>query len=184
MILALVVAASVPVMRFDPTDRALPVSASASAIGLFRQTCFEPFPSADKAAAAIAARSDFTPWKPGTDMEAQLQAALPSRIWFSQTATVRFIARGTSAHDLPDPQCSVMATVSGDEQPEALFSQMAAELRLPAGKVGGKKRFRTSMWDISRPQGQRWRVILGTQSEGDGLHLRLSMLNLAPEPRS
>jgi hypothetical protein len=181
--LALMAVAATPMMRADLTERPLPLSAPASAIDLFRQVCYDPFPSADRADAAIAARGGFTAWQPASDMERQIQASLPSRIWFSQSATVRFIARGAASPDRPDPQCSVMAAVSVDQPPEELFSQLATELRLPAGKLRGKTRYRTSMWDLARPEGQRWRIIFGTQRESDGLHLRLSMLNLVPEAR-
>lgn len=185
MILALLFAAQqVPEVHYDPTDRMLPVSAQASVISTFRKGCFDPFPDTAKVEAAMGAQPGFRPYKPASDFDAQVQALMPSHMWMSQGMTVRFIARGVSSRDMPDPQCTVMATVAGDQQPEALFSQIAGELGLPAGKVVGKKRYRTSMWDIARPEGRHWRVVAGTQQGSDGLHLRLSMLNLAPESRS
>ncbi|KQN08544.1 hypothetical protein ASE85_16535 [Sphingobium sp. Leaf26] len=185
MILSLImVATAAPVIRYDPTDRALALSAPASVVATFRRACFDPFPDGKKVAAVMSvAGTGFSAYQPASQLDSQIQALFPSSMWMSPTMTVRFIARGADAGDMPDPQCSVMARVAADEQPEALFSVLAGEVGLPAGKVVGKKRYRTSMWDIARADGQRWRVILGTQREDDGLHLRLSMLNLMPETR-
>jgi len=162
------------VVRIAPPVPVLPPGDPAAAFALFRQVCVEPFPAPARFEAAIAARPGFARWRPASSLE----ALVPGETWRSPTATVRYIADDPYGADLPRPQCHVTVVAPTGADAELLFPRLAAVLGLGQGRVVGKTRYRTAMWDLDRAGGTRWRVILGTERHGDRMALKLSMLNL------
>jgi hypothetical protein len=167
-----------PHVHVAPPDPALPPSDPAAVFAVFRRLCFEPFPDPAAFDRAIAAEGpSFVRWQPGT----QLERVIPTRVWHAPAVTVHY-GSGNLLASLPDPQCSVRASAAPITNPEHLFPLFASSLGLGQGRISGRRRFRQAMWNLAR-DGQRWRVILGTERRDDRLMLRLSMLNLKPEHR-
>jgi hypothetical protein len=159
------------VVRVGPPERVLPPSNTAATFDLFKRVCVDPFPDPAGFAAAIQAEPGLARWQPTT----QVEQLIPGKTWHSPTLTVQYWDRSAN---LPPPQCQVLAIAPGGSDAEQLFPRLASALGLGSGRISGKKRFRTAMWDLDRPDGTRWRVIFGTELRGDRLQLKLSMLNL------
>ena len=152
----------------------MPPTAPTDAIALFDRVCVQPFPnpaSFDKAVAGLG--SEFVKWQPTT----QIEAIIPGGYWQSPRFTIRYVAAAPDAPELPHPQCTVKAAAAAGTQAEAIFPVVAQQLGLGKGKIVGKAKYRTAMWD-SMHGADRWRVLAGTERQEDHVDLKLIMMNL------
>lgn len=179
MILALLALQGL-VINAGPPDPALPPSDPNAAFVLFRTLCRDTFADPEKFARAIAAQPGFQQWQPASDIE----ALAPGETWLSPAIRVQYFSPATRKYplprDIPATQCHVKSAAPEASPPKTLFAQFAAANGIAnhPGKLSGKARWRTEMWDFDRADGTRWRIIFGTERHDGRLDLKLAMLDL------
>ena len=143
-------------------------------VALFRQVCFAKFPDPKAAIAIIADPALGLTKLPETPS----QAMQPGDTWTSPKAQVTYVDAEWMPMDMGSPQCSVTVVIEGQPLHSTIAGAMTSSLQLPLVKFGQDAASAQTKWDISQPNGDKWRMFLGTRQTPSGTEMRTVMMNL------
>lgn len=138
---------------------------------VFKDICFDNFPTAEAVLAEIEA--------PGRALVKEektgFAATQPGDTWTTDKFSVMFMSADWLPSSIPSVQCSVSGILDVPTTHPESSAELAALLGLEKGKVGKDKPRSQSRWDIKDKQ---WRVFYSREPDGEQTRVRYSLLKL------
>ncbi|MEN2712799.1 hypothetical protein ACQKOH_03260 [Sphingomonas sp. NPDC092331] len=167
---------------FQGGDELLAVSVPADGIALFRRVCLTPFPDAQAFEAAVAHDSErlarVDPAQVGMlDRDRNVRPAVGG-VWRSARYNIRYMAAGAIAPTVPQPQCRLSIRLADPPEPARLAGEVASALKLADTHTLQVGLHIRHYWDLARPEGGRWRLMMKSETRKEGNFLALSLSKL------